>query len=32
MRRTDCMAKYNQLIRIDEQLGNNAAYGYKKLK
>lgn len=32
MRRTDCMAKYNQLIRIEEQLGNNAAYGYKKLK
>ena len=26
------MAKYNQLIRIEEQLGNNAAYGYKKLK
>ena len=25
-------AHYNQLIRIEEQLGNNAAYGYKKLK
>ena len=32
MRRTDCMAKYNQLIRIEEQLGNNAVYGDKKLK
>ena len=28
----DRMAKYNQLIRIEEQLGNNATYGYKKLK
>ncbi len=32
MSRTDRMAKYNQLIRIEEQLGNRAAYGYKKLK
>lgn len=32
MSRTDRMAKYNQLIRIEEQLGNSAAYGYKKLK
>ena len=32
MSRTDRMAKYNQLIRIEEQFGNNAAYGYKKLK
>ena len=32
MSRTDRMAKYNQLIRIEEQLGNNAAYGYRKLK
>ena len=32
MSRTDRMAKYNQLIRIEEQLGNNASYGYKKLK
>ena len=32
MSRTDRMAKYNQLIRIEEQLGNNAAYGYTKLK
>jgi enolase len=32
MSRTDRMAKYNQLIRIEEQLGKNAAYGYKKLK
>ncbi|MCR5696828.1 MAG: phosphopyruvate hydratase [Marinilabiliaceae bacterium] len=29
--RTDRMAKYNQLIRIEEELGSNAAYGYKKL-
>jgi len=26
------MAKYNQLIRIEEQLGDNASYGYQKLK
>ena len=32
MSRTDRMAKYNQLIRIEEQLGNRAVYGYKKLK
>ena len=32
MSRTDRMAKYNQLIRIEEQLGNNASYGYTKLK
>ena len=30
--RTDRMAKYNQLIRIEEQLGDRAQYGYKKLK
>lgn len=30
--RTDRMAKYNQLIRIEEQLGEQARYGYKKLK
>ena len=30
--RTDRMAKYNQLIRIEEQLGEQAQYGYKKLK
>ncbi len=30
--RTDRMAKYNQLIRIEEQLGLQAVYGYKKLK
>lgn len=29
--RTDRMAKYNQLIRIEEQLGEQACYGYKKL-
>ncbi len=29
--RTDRMAKYNQLIRIEEELGQDAAYGYKKL-
>ena len=32
MSRTDRMAKYNQLIRIEEQLGDRAVYGYKKLK
>ena len=30
--RTDRMAKYNQLIRIEEQLGDVAAYGYTKLR
>ena len=30
--RTDRMAKYNQLSRIEEELGDRAAYGYKKLK
>ena len=30
--RTDRMAKYNQLIRIEEQLGDRARYGYCKLK
>ncbi|MDR2765048.1 MAG: phosphopyruvate hydratase [Tannerella sp.] len=29
--RSDRMAKYNQLLRIEEELGNRAAYGYKKL-
>ncbi|MDD7725799.1 MAG: phosphopyruvate hydratase [Bacteroidales bacterium] len=32
MSRTDRMAKYNQLIRIEEELGANAKYGYAKLK
>ncbi len=32
MSRTDRMAKYNQLIRIEEELGAQAVYGYKKLK
>ncbi len=32
MSRTDRIAKYNQLIRIEEELGNTATYGYKKLK
>ena len=30
--RTDRMAKYNQLIRIEEQLGAQAQYGYHKLR
>ena len=30
--RTDRMAKYNQLIRIEEQLGSCAKYGFKKLR
>ena len=29
--RTDRMAKYNQLIRIEEQLDEQARYGYRKL-
>ncbi len=32
MSRTDRIAKYNQLIRIEEELGKKAQYGYKKLK
>ena len=32
MSRTDRMAKYNQLIRIEEELGETARYGYTKLK
>ena len=32
MSRTDRMAKYNQLIRIEEELGGVAKYGYDKLK
>lgn len=32
MSRTDRMAKYNQLIRIEEELGDSAKYGYNKLK
>lgn len=31
MSRTDRMAKYNQLTRIEEELGSNAHYSYKKL-
>ena len=30
--RTDRMAKYNQLIRIEEELGSSAQYGYKRVK
>ena len=28
---SDRMAKYNQLLRIEEELGNEAVYGYKKI-
>ncbi len=30
--RTDRICKYNQLLRIEEELGNNAAYGKVKIK
>jgi enolase len=30
--RTDRMAKYNQLIRIEEELGQQSRYGYQRLK
>ena len=30
--RSDRMAKYNQLIRIEEELDDTAIYGYKKVK
>lgn len=29
--RSDRMAKYNQLLRIQEELGANAVYGYKRI-
>lgn len=29
--RSDRMAKYNQLLRIEEELGASAIYGYKKV-
>ena len=29
--RSDRMAKYNQLLRIEEELGKDAQYGYKKI-
>ena len=32
MSRTDRMAKYNQLIRIEEELGDAAVYGYAKFR
>ncbi|NLI35290.1 MAG: phosphopyruvate hydratase [Bacteroidales bacterium] len=32
MSRTDRLAKYNQLLRIEEELGDKAVYGFKKLK
>ncbi len=32
MSRTDRLAKYNQLLRIEEELGEEAVYGFKKLK
>ena len=32
MSRTDRMAKYNQLLRIEEELGCRARYGYTKLR
>lgn len=32
MSRSDRMAKYNQLLRIEEELGEQAIYGYKKVK
>ncbi len=31
MSRSDRMAKYNQLLRIEEELGEEAIYGYKKV-
>ena len=32
MSRTDRIAKYNQLLRIEEELGDKAVYGYKKVR
>ena len=30
--RTDRMAKYNQLLRIEEELGDKAVYGWKRVQ
>ena len=30
--RTDRMAKYNQLLRIEEELGDRAVYGYRRIR
>jgi enolase len=30
--RSDRMAKYNQLLRIEEELGDRAVYGYKRIR
>ena len=32
MSRSDRIAKYNQLLRIEEELGDNAIYGVHKMK
>jgi enolase len=32
MSRTDRIAKYNQLLRIEEELGAKAVYGCKKVR
>jgi enolase len=32
MSRSDRIAKYNQLLRIEEELGDDAVYGINKLK
>jgi enolase len=32
MSRSDRIAKYNQLLRIEEELGDDAVFGIKKLK
>ena len=30
--RSERVAKYNQLLRIEEELGDLAVYGYKRIK
>jgi enolase len=32
MSRSDRIAKYNQLLRIEEELGDDAVFGIKKMK
>ena len=32
MSRSDRIAKYNQLLRIEEELGDDAVFGINKLK
>ncbi|MBQ4022149.1 MAG: hypothetical protein II613_06330, partial [Bacteroidales bacterium] len=30
--RTDRICKYNRLMKIEQELGDNSVYGYKRIK